>query len=476
MRVKTDKDEIVGYLEDSSNFRGGLCEAVYLPENEADVVEAIEECRKKKRFLTASGGGTGTVGGRIATEGAMVSTEKLDKILKLTDEYVEMNAGVVIQDLLASIAPLNRFYPPFPTERTAFIGGNIATNASGEYSFRFGATRRYIEKVRMVTGTGEVVELVRGRAKEDSSGTIQVGNFQIQRPNYTTPSIKCAAGYFSQEGMDAIDLVIGSEGTFGVITSVGVRLIPSLPERFILIIFLPGESRALEFLSEVRRDMTSQMYTLEFFDEGALEFLKEDYPEIPNHTCGFFIESVFSEEMLTQWFEISERYQAVNVVASHDSITYERLLKFRHRLPENINAYFKRLQLTKISLDIAVPQDKFEELFRFYRSITSSTSIQTVLFGHIGENHLHFNFFPKDDGEREKVQTFCIDSILKALSLGGTVSAEHGIGKIKHRYLHMMFGDEGIREMIRVKKIFDPDGILGPNNLFPIEQVDSIVQ
>ncbi|MCM8763740.1 MAG: FAD-binding oxidoreductase, partial [Candidatus Omnitrophica bacterium] len=126
-----------------------------------------------------------------------------------------------------------------------------------------------------------------------------------------------------------------------------------------------------------------------------------------------------------------------------------------------------KLKITKISLDIAVPENNFRELVAFYRKFSRESGIQTVLFGHIGENHLHFNLFPIDEKEKKLAKRIYCSCVEKALSLGGTISAEHGIGKLKYPYLKMMYGDRGIKDMIRIKKVFDPNGLMGRDTLFP---------
>ncbi|MCM8758814.1 MAG: FAD-binding oxidoreductase [Candidatus Omnitrophica bacterium] len=471
MIIKENQDEILSYLEDSSNFKSGKCDRVFIPENEDEVVEIVNSCNEKNIPLTVSGGGTGTVGGRIPTEGSIISVERLNRIISIDEKKAVLEAGTIVNNFLKEADIIKKFYPPFPTERNAFIGGNTSTNASGEYSFRFGATRRYILKVRMVTGSGKIIEVPRGKYFADPDGIIKTDFVSLKIPSYRTPPIKCSAGYFSADRMDLIDLIIGSEGTLGVITQVEVALIDKLPDRFIMILFLPSEEKMFEFLWQVKKDFISDMYTLEFFDRESLFFLKNDFPEIPDDCCAFYIESTDTTELMEKWLEISEKYQAKDVWVGGDPKSYQRLIDFRHKLPENINAYFRKLNITKISLDIAVPEKNFRELVAFYRKFSKESGIRTVLFGHIGENHLHFNLFPVDEREKNLARQIYLSCVEKAISLGGTISAEHGIGKIKYPYLRMMYGDNGIRDMIRIKKIFDPKGLIGRDNLFPAKLI-----
>ncbi|MBN1444566.1 MAG: FAD-binding oxidoreductase [Candidatus Omnitrophica bacterium] len=468
--IKDDRQEILSYLEDASNFKGGDAERLYIPDSEEELMSAVSECAGRGTFVTVSGGGTGTVGGRVPREGAIISLEKFNRILDIEKEKKKavLQAGVVIKDFLNAIEPYGLFYPPFPTERTAFIGGNAATNASGEYSFRFGPTRRYVKRIRMVLTTGKVLDISRGSLSE-KNGIIDYGLFQIDLPSYRTPCIKCSAGYFAQEGMDGIDLLIGSEGTLGIITEVEVSLIDALPPRAITILFFREEEKVPDIVRVMKKSFR-ELYSLEFFDAGSLQFLKKDFPEIPEGACAVYVETAADAEHMEKLAEIAERYDSADALVGEDKKNYEKLIDFRHRLPENINAYFKKIGLVKVAMDIAVPEDKFPEMYRFYKdTMKREKGMHTILFGHIGENHLHFNLFPADEKQKVHAVEIYETCVGKALSLGGTVAAEHGIGKIKHKWLKIMYGEKGLKEMARIKKAFDPYCILGPDNIFPKE-------
>lgn len=466
MIIKRKPDEIAAYLEDSSNLPGAKVEAVYIPESEDEARETVAGCARRGELLTISGGGTGNVAGRLPLGGSLLSVERMvDEIVvnpaKMT---AAVSAGVLVEDFLARLEKDGFFYPPFPTERTAFVSGNAATNASGEYSYRFGPTRRYVRRLRVLTTGGEVFEVRRGENFADREGRIRLGGREIRIPGYLTPDIKCAAGYYSRPGMDAIDLLIGSEGTLGVFTSVEVEIIPVPPPRTILVLFYGPDRDPLELLPTAR---SQPLFTLEYFDRHSLDFLVPDFGNIPDGAhFALYLET--EVEKLDDWLEIVERTGPLDTWASQDEAAYRKLIGFRHRLPENINRYFKKIGTRKVSLDFAVPEDRFRELYAYYQALREANpELETVLFGHLGENHLHFNYFPRDEKEREKIRGLYDRAARKVVSLGGTVAAEHGVGKMKHRYLAMMYGEEGLREMARVKREIDPACILGLDNIFP---------
>jgi D-lactate dehydrogenase (cytochrome) len=468
MIIKQNQDEIQSYLEDASNFRSGCAEALYVPENEAEIVQAVAECSREKIPLTVNGGGTGTVAGRIPMGGRILTVEKLDRILFVEPERKRssLQAGVIVDNFLKLLEKENLFYPPFPTERTAFISGNASTNASGEYSYHFGPTRRYVERLKAVLSDGEVVEIRRGEVFADRNGFFKIGSKKVKIPSYITPDIKCSAGYFCRPGMDAIDLFIGSEGTLGIFTEVDVSLIPALSNRVIMVFFFSGKERLFDFLSAVKSDKALSALTLEYFDSHSLDFLRPDFPKIPECSFALYVEA--PESSLEKWLDLLEGYSIIDTWVGQDVKSYQTLIDFRHRLPENINAYFKKIGSTKVSLDFAVPAGRFAELYAYYRNVREvNRDVETILFGHIGENHLHFNYFPKDRKEKERVSRLYEEAARKVISMGGTIAAEHGIGKLKHKYLEMMYGREGVLEMASVKKTLDPACILGLDNIFP---------
>ncbi len=469
MIIKKEAEQIISYLEDTSNLKFGSADVVYVPKNEAEVLQAIKEARKDNMPLTASGAGTGTTGGRIPLSGAIVSLEKMNNIISIDKSKfaATLQSGVIVDDFLKELEKDNLFYPPFPTERMAFIGSNVATNASGEYSYRFGATRKYVERIKVALSTENILDIRRGEYTADEQGLITSPFFKVKIPAYRIPDVKNAAGYFSRPGMDLIDLFIGSEGTLGIITEVEVKLIPALPKRSIMILFLQKNEDTLDIIKKIRNNKKLNIYSLEYFEKNSLGILKKAFPNIPDCESALYIEQ--EAKNLDEWLELLEEYSLADTWVGENERDHNKLIDFRHKLPELINEYFREIKQTKVSLDIAVPEDYFPTFFDFYQEMANKTAIEYVIFGHIGENHLHFNFFPKNDEEKERAQSAYIEAVKKAVANGGTVSAEHGIGKLKHKYLKMMYGQEGIMEMVRVKKTIDPFYIFGLNNIFPKE-------
>src|SRR5215207_7160674 len=198
----------------------------------------------------------------------------------IRDGYAVVEAGVILSDLQRAVDHDGLLYPPDPTERGCFVGGTVATNASGARTFKYGPTRNYINRLKVVLASGEMLDLRRGAVRADARGRIRVGTIEVQLPQYRRPATrKNATGYFVAPSMDAVDLFIGSEGTLGVICEVETRLLPK-PEGLLSgVVFFADEADVLALVADARRHVEAR--ALEFFDHESLKFLREKYPEIP---------------------------------------------------------------------------------------------------------------------------------------------------------------------------------------------------
>ncbi len=463
MIIKTDPSQLLSYLEDSSGLKGTGVEKVYIPESYQDVVEVVFEANRNHELITISGGGTGTTGGRIALKGSVLSLEKLNSIIEINtsaeNPYVIVQAGATIAKINEAVEKVGFFYPPDATETNGFIGGNIATNASGARTYKYGSTRDYIQGIKIVLPTGEALEIPRGKyvAKD--------------RPKYIYPDIKNAAGYYSKENMDLIDLFIGSEGTLGIIVEAKLKLLKKVGHVFACFAFFNKLQDSLQFVKDIK--VENRALAIEFFDKNALELLKTKYANIPTDKEAV----VFYEEEITALNEntcldtlaalLEKNKVSLDEVWIADNPKKEKELKeIRHGIPSLVNEIVSKSGFPKAGTDIAVPENNFIEMFEYYQTELNKSGMQHLIFGHIGDSHLHVNMLPKNQAEYELVKEIYMSFVDKALSLGGTVSAEHGIGKLKHRFLEKMYGKAGIEEMKRIKKIYDPRMILNIGNIF----------
>jgi D-lactate dehydrogenase (cytochrome) len=212
---------------------------------------------------------------------------------------------------------------------------------------------------------------------------------------------------------------------------------------------------------------------LEFFDRESLGFLRQKYETIPEEAAGaiFFEQETTGKNedaLMESWLELMERHQALAekswfAVNEQDQT---KLREFRHQLPVLMNEWFARYGQQKVSTDMAVPDEQFPEMLKFYQDALGGGELRYTIFGHIGDNHVHVNILPRDDNEAAQAREIYLKFIRKAVALGGTISAEHGIGKLKSQYLRELYGEAHLREMAALKHAFDPAGILGRGNMF----------
>ena len=383
------------YLTDASNLPGGFSEKLFIPETQSEIAEILKEANAGKIPVTASGARTGTVGGAIPFGGYVISLEKFNRIKEITDDYAVVQSGVILTDLQKAVEAKNLFYPPDPTEWSCQIGGSVATNASGARSFKYGATRDFVRRLSVVLADGETLNLRRGEIFSKDGflelTTESKKTIRVKLPTYDAPDVrKNAAGYFSAEKLDAIDLFIGSEGTLGVITEIELGLLKK-PAGFLSgIVFFKDEKDLLGFVNQARaisfetrkiQNPKSKIQNqidatfLEYFDENSLKFIKEKFPETPENVQGaiFFEQETDAENedaLFEEWNNLLEKHNA-EIDDSWFTTSEQDLIKmreFRHALPVSVNERVVKNRQRKIGTDMAVPDAKFASFLRFYKS------------------------------------------------------------------------------------------------------------
>ncbi|RXK84612.1 FAD-binding oxidoreductase [Chlorobaculum sp. 24CR] len=488
MNFKTESATIAGFLEDTSNLKNGWTPGVFFPETPEEVAALLRDAVADARRYTIAGNGTGTTGARIPFGDHVIAMQKLDRIGEPEPAgdgraLLRVQGGALLQDVQSKAAAAGWFYPPDPTEKTCFIGSTISNNSSGSRSLKYGPTRNHVQALTIALPQGDLLEIKRGQHFADADGRFTLdlplaGRVTFRIPDYPMPTTsKHNAGYWSEPGMDLIDLFIGSEGTLGVIVEATLLLRPA-PERVIACVaWFRSEEELLDFVKQARAGSGGvKPRALELFDRRALEFLRQRYSEIPTETAGaiYFEEETTAaaeDACLEAWLDLMERCGSPveKSWAALDSEGLQRLRDFRHQLPVLVNEWLGRQRESKVSTDMALPDERFADLFRLYRDACEREGFTYIIFGHIGNAHLHLNILPRNHEEFLRAKTLYRQLVANVLAMGGTLSAEHGIGKLKSEYLVQMFGATGIMEMVRVKKALDPYLVLNIGNVIPVE-------
>jgi FAD/FMN-containing dehydrogenase len=431
-------------ISDASYFTG-YADRIFSPRDESELLEILHDASRDRIPITFMGALTGLTGAAVPQSGWAISLTRMNT-LEICPGRAIVGPGALLRDLQSAAARAGQFYAPDPTENTSSLGGNIAANASGSRSFRFGATREHVLALRVAHIDGTVTEFHRGQPVDFDVPSI--------RPPRTT---KHSAGYRLAPGMDFVDLFIGSEGTLGVVTRAELKLLPAPGELISGVIFFRDEAAALDSVDRLRP--TPGLRMLEYLDRASLQMM-----DVP-HGAALMIEQegdaggdidldLTSALEADSWFATS-------------AADRERFRQFRHSLPERVNDRIRRTGFMKLSTDYAVPIERMRDIMRIYRrELDRAFAGKYVIFGHIGDAHVHINTFSESPAEFERAKALMTDLAREAVALGGTVGAEHGLGKRKAHLLAIQYSPDEIESMRAVKHRFDPHWLLGRGTIF----------
>jgi len=337
-----------------------------------------------------------------------------------------------------------------------------------------GGTREHVLAADVVLADGRRVRLERGNSIETPLKFADGSSIEFPAIRYESPRCKNAAGYYVQPGMDWLDLFIGSDGTLGVFVSIQLQLARRPAEFISGVLFFSDEESCWNLAARLRGEPPKGLApcALEYFDHNSLVRLKPKYPNIPDRAQAalFFEQDVAEREdvetCLTNWFEFLEHEEVLldDSWMAQNASDAEKFHEFRHQIPVLINEENSRLQRVKIGTDMAVSDDHFMAMMEFYRRTLVDSGLDHVVFGHLGDNHLHINLLPGKQ-QMDRAQAVYDQLLTQILKWGGTVSAEHGIGKLKKMQFARMVGPQAVQELKRIKQRLDPRGILGAGNI-----------
>ena len=488
MITKTEQNEIQDYLKDASNTKG-FCDAVVYPENTDEIISTIKRANAEKLKVTVCGNKTGLAGGSVPSGGIVLSTEKLNKILEINkkEKFAVVEPGVLLSNFLAELKPKKLYYPPDPTELNCFLGGTVATNASGSKTFKYGPTRDFVLGIEIVLPTGELLILERGQnfAKKFELSIVTDGGKKIELkiPSVKSLPTKNTAGYYCKENMDAIDLFIGSEGTLGVITKLKLKLLNAPENVLSAVIFFTSEEDGLNFIETSRNQsyltrktsipVSIDALALEYFDKFALDFLRDDFPNIPADakSAVWFeqeLDETSSNQITELWIGLIEKHNGDlgNSWIAMNEKDKARFIEFRHRISAKVNEFISSRNLRKLGTDFAVPDKELKNFYYQLKNDVKKAGLDYVIYGHFGNSHIHLNMLPKNAIEFEIAKELYHVMCISAIKSGGTFAAEHGVGKNKKALLYEMYGEKVIDEMFRIKQTMDPNLILCSGNIF----------
>jgi glycolate oxidase len=436
------KDHSHDYTEDLSY----LPEVVVSPENEIQISEILKLCNRHLIPVTPRGAGTGLSGGALPVFGGVViSTHRLNRIIEIDERNLQatVEPGVINQVFKDAVAEKGLFYPPDPASRgSCFLGGNLAECAGGPKAVKYGVTRDYVLNTQVVLPTGEII--------------------------WTGANVlKNSTGY------NLTQLIIGSEGTLGIITKIVFKLLPLPRYDMLLLVPFTSAEKACEAVSAVFRAGITPS-AMEFMERDAIDFVRQ-YVEvnlnIPDDIKAHLIIEVdgndpdvlFKEcEKIT---EVMDQYGASEILFADSEKQKAELWKMRRAAGEAVKTH----SIYKEE-DTVVPRAELPRLLKGVKEIGNKYGFRSVCYGHAGDGNLHVNIIKEsmsDDDWNNKVPMGIREIFSLCKELGGTISGEHGIGWVQKDFLDIVFNPTQINLQKGIKKLFDPNNILNPGKIFP---------
>lgn len=430
------------YNEDAAGpWRGlrGAADAVALPESEEEVAALLAFCVARGLPFVPRGGGSGVCGGACPTRGGLVcALQRLNRVLKLEPGRwrMEVGAGLTTAHVRRLAREHGLFFPPDPgAAEQSQIGGNVATDAGGPHALKYGSTRHWVTGLRAVLPPGELVRLGGANRKD-------------------------VAGY------DVKDLLAGSEGTLGVITSVQLRLIPAREAALALVAFARGVDDGCDAV-DAALGSGVEPSALELIDGAALAEVVGAYPgEVPAR-AGFALiaeldgsagEAVEAREQLCD--ALSGGALTINL---HDDP--RALWRWR----EGVSGAVAAVHGGKVSEDVVVPPERLRELLHGFREAAARERLESCAFGHAGDGNIHATLMldPRDDDALARAERVTERLFELTVGLGGSISGEHGLGVVKRDALKLQYDERELTLQRRLKEALDPTGTLNPGKKLP---------
>lgn len=447
--VRLDEESKQRYGRDETEDLYHPPEVVLLPEKTDEVAAIMKYCHEQHIAVTPSGARTGLSGGALPLFGGVaLSLERMNRILNIDTNNLQatVEPGVITQVFQEAVQEKGLFYPPDPSSRgSCFIGGNLAECAGGPKALKYGVTRDYVLNLEVVLPDGKIIHTGANVLKNST-------------------------------GYNLTQLLVGSEGTLGIITRATFKLIPYPQHDLLMLVPFNSAEKACEAVSAVFRSGITPS-VLEFMERDALEwtvrFVEEVNMEIPESVAAHLLVEVDGNnpEVLMQECEkiaaVMEDHECGEILFAEDRLQKENLWKIRRRVGEAVksNSIYKEE-------DTVVPRYELPKLLKKVKELGSAYGFQSVCYGHAGDGNLHVNIIKGDLSDKawnEDVTEGIRELFSYVKSLGGTISGEHGIGLVQKDYMDIVFQPHELQLMKHIKQVFDPKGILNPGKVFPTE-------
>jgi len=454
--LSSDHDVRFAHARDASGLEL-IPELVARPSSVEELTEILQQATANRTPVTPAGWQSSTTGASITDKGILLSLRNFSIIHDVDTDHntIRVGAGAIVADVRRAAEAKGLLFTPDPTsEEESTIGGAIACNASGARSLRYGATGAHVRALTVLLANGERLELRRPQLEKNTVG------YRIAH--------------------DPVEWFVGSEGTLGVVVEAEFALHPLPPQVLGLIVPFAREADALAFVVSARQSTAVHPRCLEYFDRGAMDIARAAEGSsnwATTATAMVYVEETGAHEAgddelpLDEWLALAESHNAMaEDIRVYDSPTSQlEARRMRHAVPATMNergAARRPFGGRKVSTDWAVPYPRLAEALGVARRFATEAGIPLgIAYGHAGNGHPHQNFIAQDADELKRIEQVVYATLREVIAMGGTVAAEHGIGKLKARWLPLQMSDAQQRLMRAVKKEFDPLGLLAPGNV-----------
>jgi glycolate oxidase len=444
--VLVDEEALHQYAHDETEDLHYLPDVVVKPRTAEEISAVLKICNAHGIPVTPRGGGTGLSGGALPhLGGVLLSIERLNSILHIDERNLQVTteAGVITEVLQNALKEKGLFYPPDPSSRgTCLIGGNIAENSGGPRAVKYGVVKDYVLNLEVVLPTGEII--------------------------WTGANVlKNATGY------NLTQLVVGSEGTLGIVTKIVLKLLPHPQYDLLMLVPFKSAENACAAVSAIFRAGYTPS-AMEFMERDAIEwtmkFIDNSIVPMTDDVQAHLLIEVDGNDMdvmmkdMEGISEVAMNYDCGEILFAEDAQQKAELWKLRRRVGEAVKSH----SIYKEE-DTVVPRAELPVLLQGVKEIGARYGFKSVCYGHAGDGNLHVNIIKGDLSDEEwngslKLGIVEIFNLVK--KLGGTISGEHGIGLVQKEYMNIMFDDVQLRLMKEIKAIFDPNGILNKGKIF----------
>ena len=489
--ITDDPDIVSGFERDWSNIPGHA-DFLARPINEKQCSIILYICNLLNINVTISAGKTNLTGSATPKGGLVLSIINMKNPttnINIENKTAEAAVGTVLEDMRNDILQLSNkklYYPVDPTSRKdALVGGTISCNASGFIPGDKGATRYWVNRLKIILTNGYIADITRGDyISNDAKFVLLCDNQEIviEVPDYHRPKIKNASGPFTaaEQEIDFIDLIIGSEGIFALITDVEFNLADSPKDFLDLFITLHSENDAIKLRGYLKqKNILYKLNALEYFGYNCQNYMEHKEKLFKTESSvGIYLQyPLFNEtvdDIIEEWVELLDDsncgIEDNNVIVLNTPDNWRIFFEARHSMPAKALEKTKELDAVSIITDTIVPYKNFNDFIQFSHKILRENHIEYLLFGHLGDCHLHFHVIYTKD-EAPIINNLYRRIIQKSADLNGVYSAEHGTGKRKTIDFHECYGEEAVSQVQKCKLAFDPNNILNTGNIITIKDI-----